>query len=180
MASSFCDWLPPQNCTLTSYADKEVGSDLLESYSPACMGSSRATDLELSISSGWMWPQQDTSLSRKDAWTQTYPPRRRIRSAQVQGAGWEDCKALPCTVSADGEACSPFCLMAPDCKWKAPRLEGASCSSLALCTVAHMQKEARESNPGCNLVRAACLYAVSCSLIPCPHGPLRRTGTPLL
>lgn len=39
MASSFCDWLPPQNCTLTSDADKEVGSDLLESHSPACMGS---------------------------------------------------------------------------------------------------------------------------------------------
>ncbi|XP_059110427.1 regulator of G-protein signaling 3 isoform X2 [Peromyscus eremicus] len=33
------------------------------------------------------WPQQDTSLSRKDAWTQTYPPRRRIRRAQVQGIG---------------------------------------------------------------------------------------------
>ncbi|XP_052574798.1 regulator of G-protein signaling 3 isoform X11 [Peromyscus californicus insignis] len=33
------------------------------------------------------WPQQDTFLSRKDAWTQTYPPRRRIRHAQVQGIG---------------------------------------------------------------------------------------------
>ncbi|XP_052032553.1 regulator of G-protein signaling 3 isoform X1 [Apodemus sylvaticus] len=30
---------------------------------------------------------QDTSLSRKDACTQTYPPRRRIRHAQVQDAG---------------------------------------------------------------------------------------------
>ncbi|XP_076420447.1 regulator of G-protein signaling 3 isoform X3 [Peromyscus maniculatus bairdii] len=33
------------------------------------------------------WPQHDTPLSRKDAWTQTYPPRRRIRRAQVQGIG---------------------------------------------------------------------------------------------
>ncbi|XP_031233460.1 regulator of G-protein signaling 3 isoform X1 [Mastomys coucha] len=32
-------------------------------------------------------PHQDTSLSRKDACTQTYPPRRRIRHAQVQDAG---------------------------------------------------------------------------------------------
>ncbi|ERE86342.1 regulator of G-protein signaling 3-like isoform 5 [Cricetulus griseus] len=45
-------------------------------------------NLELSIFSGWMeWPQQDAFLSRKDACTQTYPPRRRIRRAQVQGAG---------------------------------------------------------------------------------------------
>lgn len=50
-------------------------------------------NLELSIFSGWMeWPQQDAFLSRKDACTQTYPPRRRIRRAQVQGAGKSVCQ----------------------------------------------------------------------------------------
>lgn len=33
------------------------------------------------------WQSQDTSLARKDAWTQTSPARRRIRPTQVQGAG---------------------------------------------------------------------------------------------
>ncbi|XP_074218133.1 regulator of G-protein signaling 3 isoform X3 [Camelus bactrianus] len=33
------------------------------------------------------WQSQDTSLPRKDAWTQTFPARRRIRHAQVQGTG---------------------------------------------------------------------------------------------
>lgn len=52
---------------------------------PVCI---HCLKLELSIFSGWMeWPQQDTPLARKDAWTQTYPPRRRIRRAQVQGIG---------------------------------------------------------------------------------------------
>ncbi|GAB1288568.1 Regulator of G-protein signaling 3 [Apodemus speciosus] len=40
------------------------------------------------VTSGWMErSHQDTSLSRKDACTQTYPPRRRISHAQVQDAG---------------------------------------------------------------------------------------------
>uniref|UniRef100_A0A8C5L2G5 Regulator of G-protein signaling 3 n=1 Tax=Jaculus jaculus TaxID=51337 RepID=A0A8C5L2G5_JACJA len=33
------------------------------------------------------WPSQDPPLPRKNACTQTYPPRKRIRHAQIQGAG---------------------------------------------------------------------------------------------
>ncbi|XP_063116471.1 regulator of G-protein signaling 3 isoform X3 [Cavia porcellus] len=33
------------------------------------------------------WPNKDTSLHRKDAWTQTFPARKKIRRAQVQGVG---------------------------------------------------------------------------------------------
>uniref|UniRef100_A0A8C2VL70 Regulator of G protein signaling 3 n=2 Tax=Chinchilla lanigera TaxID=34839 RepID=A0A8C2VL70_CHILA len=33
------------------------------------------------------WPSQDTFLPRKDAWTQTFPARKRIRRAEVQGVG---------------------------------------------------------------------------------------------
>lgn len=53
---------------------------------------------------GWKEGQgQHTSLPRKDAWTQTTPARRRIRHAQVQGAGESIChwlgpgeQACPC------------------------------------------------------------------------------------
>lgn len=72
-----------------------------------------------------------------------------------------------------------FCVMAPGCRWEAPRLYGASCSSLDLCQTALKQKKAQESNPGCSLVLSG-LCAVSCSRISCLHGPLWRVDTPLL
>lgn len=38
------------------------------------------------------WPNKDTSLHRKDAWTQTFPARKKIRRAQVQGVGKSICQ----------------------------------------------------------------------------------------
>lgn len=56
--------------------------------SASVLSASYGLSLNLPIFPGCMERQsQDTSLVRKDAWTQTSPARRRIRPTQVQGAG---------------------------------------------------------------------------------------------
>lgn len=52
------------------------------------LSSSCSLSLRLPIFPGWMESQRwDTSLTRKDAWTQTSPARRRIGHTKIQGAG---------------------------------------------------------------------------------------------
>lgn len=65
-----------------------------------------------------------------------------------------------------------FRLMVPGCRWEAPRLDGASCSSLDLCQAALMQKEAQESHPG--------LSVQFCAPDPVLSWSLRRMDTLLL
>ncbi|ELK08240.1 Regulator of G-protein signaling 3 [Pteropus alecto] len=57
-------------------------------FSLSVLSSSCGLSLRLPIFSGWMERQSwDTSLPRKNAWTQTSPARRRIRHTEIQDAG---------------------------------------------------------------------------------------------
>lgn len=61
---------------------------VFSTFSLSVLSAFYGLSLNLPIFPGCMeWQSQDTSLARKDAWTQTSPARRRIRSTQVQGAG---------------------------------------------------------------------------------------------
>nr|XP_020762315.1 regulator of G-protein signaling 3 isoform X12 [Odocoileus virginianus texanus] len=66
----------------------ERGGARSAALSASVLPASYGLSLNLPIFPGCMERQsQDTSLVRKDAWTQTSPARRRIRPTQVQGAG---------------------------------------------------------------------------------------------
>ena len=76
-------WRHPQACHAPILLPQ-----VFSTFSLRVLSAFYGLSLNLPIFPGCMeWQSQDTSLARKDAWTQTSPARRRIRPTQVQGAG---------------------------------------------------------------------------------------------
>lgn len=80
------------------------------------------------------WQGQDTSLARKDAWTQTSPARRRIRHTQVQGAGKSICRQVGAReVSLSPAKGSAHGVGAGESRAGPPKVSGFKQSTYLLC-----------------------------------------------